>query len=362
MGPIVIVLPRKMKFGAVGASPVDLYARDTVTFSRYAQDIVVVGQDAGEPFPGIRFHPIPLQEGEPHRRWMKRALPQIAAMNPSLIEVHAHRVTASALARALPRVPLLYFRHNFIRFHKGLLWRLHYRAAVSRFAGFVFVSEALRRHFREHAPWFKGTLDVVHNGLDMDAPAPPPEAKENIIIQVGRVIPDKGPLEFARAMKPVLAAHPDWRAVMIGRGRDPAFVEEVKATLAEAGDRAQFLPFMPHDEVMGWVRRAAIASVPSVYEEPFGRTALEALTWGAALICSGTGGLREITADTAVTLPKVTAEAIQAAAETLIGDPALRRRLQVEGPARARAHFDARSIVAGLDEIRARHLAAAGVG
>jgi glycosyltransferase involved in cell wall biosynthesis len=266
-------------------------------------------------------------------------------------------VTASALARALPRVPLLYFRHNFIRFHKGLLWRLHYRAAVSRFAGFVFVSEALRRHFQAHAPWFKGTLDVVYNGLDMDAPAPPPEAKENIIIQVGRVIPDKGPLEFARAMKPVLAAHPDWRAVMIGRGRDPDFVEQVKATLAEAGDRAQFLPFMPHDEVMGWVRRAAIASVPSVYEEPFGRTALEALTWGAALICSGTGGLREITADTAVTLPKVTAEAIQAAAETLIGDPALRRRLQVEGPARARAQFDARAIVAGLDEVRARHLA-----
>lgn len=361
MGPIVIVLPRKMKFGAVGASPVDLYARDTVTFSRYAPDIVVVGQDAGEPFPGIRFHPIPLQEGEPHRRWMKRALPQIAALNPSLIEVHAHRVTASALARALPRVPLLYFRHNFIRFHKGLLWRLHYRAAVSRFAGYVFVSEALRRHFQEHAPWFKGTLDVVYNGLDMDAPAPPPEAKENIIIQVGRVIPDKGPLEFARAMKPVLAAHPDWRAVMIGRGRDPAFVEQVKATLAEAGDRAQFLPFMPHDEVMGWVRRAAIASVPSVYEEPFGRTALEALTWGAALVCSGTGGLREITADTAVTLPKVTAAAIQGAVETLIGDPALRRRLQLEGPVRARAHFDARAIIAGLDEVRARHLAAPGV-
>ena len=358
MGPIVIVLPRKMKFGAVGASPVDLYARDTVAFSRYSEDIVVVGQEADEPFPGIRFHPIPLEEGEPHRRWMKRALPQIKALNPSLIEVHAHRVTASALARALPRVPLLYFRHNFIRFHKGLLWRLHYRHAVSRFAGYVFVSEALRRHFQAHAPWFRGTLDVVYNGLDMAEPAPLPEAKEKIIIQVGRVIPDKGPLEFARAMKPLLAAHPDWRAVMIGRGRDPAFVEQVKATLAEAGDRAQFLPFMPHDEVMGWVRRAAIASVPSVYEEPFGRTALEAMAWGAALICSGTGGLREITADKAVILPRVTAEAIQAAAETLIGDEALRRRLQVEGPARARAHFEARAIVAGLDDIRARHLAA----
>ncbi|MDR6287550.1 MULTISPECIES: glycosyltransferase family 4 protein [Inquilinus] len=358
MGPIVIVLPRKMKFGAVGASPVDLYARDTVAFSRYSEDIVVVGQEADEPFPGIRFLAIPLQEGEPHRRWMRRALPQIAALNPSLIEVHAHRVTATAIARSLPRVPLLYVRHNFIRFHKGLLWRLHYRHAVSRFAGYVFVSEALRRHFQAHAPWFRGTLDVVYNGLDMAEPAPLPEAKEKIIIQVGRVIPDKGPLEFARAMKPLLAAHPDWRAVMIGRGRDPAFVEQVKATLAEAGDRAQFLPFMPHDEVMGWVRRAAIASVPSVYEEPFGRTALEAMAWGAALICSGTGGLREITADKAVILPRVTAEAIQAAAETLIGDEALRRRLQVEGPARARAHFEARAIVAGLDDIRARHLAA----
>jgi glycosyltransferase involved in cell wall biosynthesis len=358
MGPIVIVLPRKMKFGAVGASPVDLYARDTVAFSRYSEDIVVVGQEADEPFPGIRFLAIPLQEGEPHRRWMRRALPQIAALNPSLIEVHAHRVTATAIARSLPRVPLLYVRHNFIRFHKGLLWRLHYRHAVSRFAGYVFVSEALRRHFQAHAPWFRGTLDVVYNGLDMAEPAPLPEAKEKIIIQVGRVIPDKGPLEFARAMKPLLAAHPDWRAVMIGRGRDPAFVEQVKATLAEAGDRAQFLPFMPHEDVMGWVRRAAIASVPSVYEEPFGRTALEAMAWGAALICSGTGGLREITADKAVILPRVTAEAIQAAAETLIGDEALRRRLQVEGPARARAHFEARAIVAGLDDIRARHLAA----
>jgi glycosyltransferase involved in cell wall biosynthesis len=358
MRPIVVLLPRKMNFGPTGATPVDLYAHDSVCLSRHRSRIIVVGQDVADaPFPDVDFRPIPLMPRESHGRWLKRALPRLAALRPALIETHCHRVTATAVARHLGRTPVVMVRHNFMRFDKSPLWHWHFRWAMRPIAGLIFVSEATRRQFVEGVPWYRGGIDVVHNGLAMEDIAPPPSAKETILLQVGRLIPEKGALEFAHAVKPVLARHPEWRAVMIGRGKDEAYVDRVRAAIAEAGDRATLLPFMPHAEVMGWFRRAAIACVPSSYAEPFGRTALEALSAGAALICSGTGGLPEITGDHAVMLPRVDAASIEAALERLIGDEGLRVRLQAEGAAHVRKHFDARAIVARLDDIRDRYLA-----
>ncbi len=46
--------------------------------------------------------------------------------------------------------------------------------------------------------------------------------------------------------------------------------------------------------------RAAIAMIPSKWREPFGRTCLEAHAGGAAVISSGSGGLREISGDAAL--------------------------------------------------------------
>jgi len=65
------------------------------------------------------------------------------------------------------------------------------------------------------------------------------------------------------------------------------------APLRRYGDRVRLLHSAPLAEVRSWMKRAAIALVPSTWAEPFGLTALEAHAAGAALVSSGRGGLRE---------------------------------------------------------------------
>ena len=81
------------------------------------------------------------------------------------------------------------------------------------------------------------------------------------------------------------------------------------------GSRAEIQTDQPHSVVKRAYESAAIAIVPSIFPEPFGRTAIEAFAGGAALVASRSGGLSEVVGDAALTLERVTPEAISAPSE-----------------------------------------------
>jgi glycosyltransferase involved in cell wall biosynthesis len=82
--------------------------------------------------------------------------------------------------------------------------------------------------------------------------------------------------------------------------------------------------FLSHEETLAYFARSAIAVVPSVWQEPFGRTALEAMAYGCAVISSGRGALREVTGDAALTLPQMTPEVLAHSILLLAQDENLR--------------------------------------
>ena len=55
------------------------------------------------------------------------------------------------------------------------------------------------------------------------------------------------------------------------------------------------LGFLKHKRVLDLLEKTSISVVPSKWEEPFGRTALEASSRGCATIISNKGGLPETT-------------------------------------------------------------------
>jgi alpha-1,3-rhamnosyl/mannosyltransferase len=95
--------------------------------------------------------------------------------------------------------------------------------------------------------------------------------------------------------------------------------------------------------------------VPSTWDEPFGRAALEAMANGAALIASRRGALPEVCGEAALYLDPTDVSAFVAALRRLAGDEGYRRRLQALGRARARA-FEIGAATARLDAVRARLL------
>jgi glycosyltransferase involved in cell wall biosynthesis len=149
-------------------------------------------------------------------------------------------------------------------------------------------------------------------------------------------------MELALALRQVLPSHPEWRARFILSAVDahPDYFKKVTAALAGFGEQVIIQLQQPFEVVKSAYEHAAIAAVPSICSESFGRTALEAHAGGAALISSGRGGLAEVSGPNAVKLAPVEPEEIGNALELLIQDQTLRTRLAIGGAQRVRERFN----------------------
>jgi UDP-glucose:(glucosyl)LPS alpha-1,2-glucosyltransferase len=109
--------------------------------------------------------------------------------------------------------------------------------------------------------------------------------------------------------------------------------------------------YLPHEQVLAAMARAAIVVIPSRWPEPFGLTALEALACGAALITSGRGGLREVVGDAAALGDPDDVAGLAGTIVALAEDPGRQAALGTAGRSRA-AMFDVAQAAVALDALR----------
>jgi glycosyltransferase involved in cell wall biosynthesis len=111
----------------------------------------------------------------------------------------------------------------------------------------------------------------------------------------------------------------------------------------------------PHELVLEAWANCQLGIVPSLWEEPLGLVALEALAQGKPLIASRIGGLTDIVDDgeTGLLVPPGDATALRDAIVTLLADPALGQRLGAAGRVRVRDRFTAAVVVPKLETIYA---------
>ena len=107
---------------------------------------------------------------------------------------------------------------------------------------------------------------------------------------------------------------------------------------------------LPHAEVKAAWEKSAIGLALTKTPEPFGRTALEALASGAALIGSGLGGLAEVCGPCAVTVDPNDAGGLAAALGALMDAPDRRADLARAGRKRVEALFDIRAVARRMDD------------
>jgi glycosyltransferase involved in cell wall biosynthesis len=111
----------------------------------------------------------------------------------------------------------------------------------------------------------------------------------------------------------------------------------------------------PHDAVRAAWSRALLGLVPSLWAEPFGIVAIEAMQAGIPVIASDTGGLSGVV-DDGVTGTLVTPgdpAALASAIETLVRDEAGRTAMGVNARAAA-ARYDADVVVPKIEAVYAR--------
>ena len=344
-------MPRYTSFGPARATSIDLCVRDFVAHSRHRAGTRILCDPVEAVFEGFDLEPTPKAGAGGHLLKAWRLAGQIRRRPTDLVVVQQHLPTAFVIASRV-KAPVLFHSHNYQKRSANPARRALRAWRYSALKGLVLVSQSCVDAFERDWPGVGTPRAVVHNGLDMRDWTPAPVRDKRIVV-VARAAPEKGVLEAMRALAEALPKAPGWTAqFMLSEGRrNPDYFAEAAAIAARFPGQIELLESQPHSAVKAAYESAAIALVLSRWNEPFGRTALEAQAGGAALISSGSGGLAEISGPTALMVDPDNHAAVVAALMALISDDERRTRLGREGRERVAALFDIRVVSSWLDDI-----------
>lgn len=362
--PVTIVLPHREGFGPASAGAVAMVVRRLANASSRYQALVVGPPFDGPGFPGIPFLPAPPPRWLPlthTQRYAAKLAFVLAQVPPGPVEVHNKPDVALWLARRFHCRPVSLFLHNDPRTMRGARTPKARRRLLARLAQVVTVSSYLRNCLLDGVDAPPGAVpDVLHNSLDAaEVPEPvPPHRRDKTILFAGRFVADKGVDIFIEACARAMPHLPGWRAELIGadgfsfESRVTDYVRRWQPAAAAAG--IVMHGYRPHGEVLQAMARAAIVVVPSRWQEPFGLVALEAMACGAALVCSGRGGLAEIGGEACLPFDPDDLASAAFALVRLAGDAGLRTTLSALGVQRAREQFSTAGAIVKLDGLRDR--------
>ncbi|ADE82505.1 glycosyl transferase [Xylanibacter ruminicola] len=120
-----------------------------------------------------------------------------------------------------------------------------------------------------------------------------------VIVYSGRINEEKGISELIDAMLQ-LKDYPNIKLMIIGgtfygnAKNENEFVRSLKNKAKSIEDKIVFTGFIPYKNVPDYLHLADIAALPSMWDEPFGLTIVEALAAGLPLITARSGGIPEI--------------------------------------------------------------------
>jgi mannosyltransferase len=204
------------------------------------------------------------------------------------------------------------------------------------------------------ASFLKVKASVIPHGVDTDRYAPPADraaafAEAGLpaayaIGCFGRVRAQKGSDVFVDAMCRLLPRYPDFAAVMVGAitPEQQGFANELNKRIAAAGLQSRIVVTgeLSIEAVQHWYQRLTIYAFTS-RNEGFGLTLIEAMSSGAALVASRAGAAELVVEDgvTGVLTPPGDVDALVAALEPLMRDPASAAAMGARGRARVLAKF-----------------------
>ncbi len=231
----------------------------------------------------------------------------------------------------------------------GSSGRVAVRLILGRASRVIMVSEALRSALLPLRPESAAKTLVIPNGIDVVHAEPsitPEQARQKyslppevpLIGLVARLAPQKGPLEFVRAVRVLADGNPDLHAVIVGDGPLRAEGEALTREL-NLEDRLHWLGQVESGREVMW---ALDALVVSSITEGSSIVAMEAMALGKPVVATDVGGVPEVVADgeTGYLVPPADAEAMAEAVARLLSDPQGAVAMGDRGRQRAALNFD----------------------
>jgi glycosyltransferase involved in cell wall biosynthesis len=317
---IATILPYKENYSFEKASAASLWVAEFFKNSIFKKNNFIYGNTTSKNYLTKNYLNINLKTLKSKfksstNEYSGKLINEINSKKFDLVEIHNRPLILFNLIKKTESKFIFYFHNDplSMKGSKKISERLFILKNVEKI---VFVSEWVReRFFFELDKKLTTKTEVIYPSVNKQKAT----KKYDFITFVGRLNYSKGYDIFKKAISRILDEFPKWKAFSVG--------DEDRRTIYINHQQHKELGFLNHKKTLELLNKSEIAVVPSRWEEPFGRTALEASSRGCATIISNKGGLTETT-DHGVILKKIDDLNLYKELKKLITDKKERKRIQ----------------------------------
>ena len=320
MKDIAILLPYKENFTEKKAGAASIWVKDYLNKSKLKKRSIVYGnlEDNSKPllhnFKNLKIGNSFVKK---NISYTDKLYKEYLKYKFKIIEIHNRPESLLYLIRKKVASKLIFVYHNNpqdLRASSSVKERLFIAENTDQI---YFVSKWVKNKFFEDLPYsHRNNSDILYPAIDPIKKFP---KKNNLIIFTGKLNSSKGFDIYCKSVIKILDKFKDWKALAIGN--------EPREKFNFKHNRFKILDWVTHNEILNYYKKSSISVVPSRWQEPFGRTAMESAAFGCATITSKRGGLPE-TFENSLFINKINEQELYKIIKKLIKNNIYRKKIQ----------------------------------
>ena len=319
---ISILLPYKENFSPVYAGAVSIFIKDTLQISKFKKNTIVFGNTNYKEKFNIRYVNLNYKKSlikSSTKSYILEFLKKETKNKSDIIEFHNRPSYLEYLKNLNYAKKVLYFHNDPLEMNgsKNVSDRIF---LIENLDKIIFNSDWSKSRFVKdlNETYINSNkLEVIKQSINTKKINL--NNKKKIITFVGKLNSAKGYDIFGKSIIPILDEFKDWSAVVIG--------DEPREKIFFNHERLKILGFQSHKNVLKNLEKTSISVVCSRWNEPFGRTSLEAASRGCGVIISNRGGLKETITD-GIIVNEINSKNFSKNIKKLIKNPKLLRTYQ----------------------------------
>ena len=321
---IATILPYKENYTFSKAQAAAIWVCDFFKYSKFKDNNFIYGNTKSKDYLtknyiNININNLKSKFTSSTKEYCKNFINKTSNQNFDIIEIHNRPLVYNYLRAKINTKYILYFHNDPLSMNgsKTSSERLNLLISLDKI---IFVSKWVQsRFFIDIDKKLMNKTNIVYPSIHRSKTK---QKKQNRITFVGKLNKSKGYDVYKGAIIKILNEFNDWKAFSIG--------DELRERPIIRHKNHEELGFLNHKDVLNFLSKSEIAVVPSRWEEPFGRTALESSSRACATIISNRGGLPETT-DHRIILKKLTSYELYKEIKKLIENPKIRKKIQNDG-------------------------------
>ena len=322
MKDIAILLPYKENFTEKSAGAASIWVKDYLNKSKLKKKSIVYGSLENNSKPLLKnFRNLNIGNKfiKKNISYTNELYKEYKKYNFKIIEIHNRPESLLYLINKKVKAKLIFVYHNNpqdLRSSSTIKERTFIAENTDQI---YFVSKWVKDKFFQDLPYeHRNNCDILYPAINPIKKFP---KKQNLIIFTGKLNSSKGFDIYGKSVIKILDKFNDWSALAIGN--------EPREKFNFKHSRLKILDWVTHNEILNYYKKSSISIVPSRWQEPFGRTAMESAAYGCATITSKKGGLPE-TFENSLFINKINETHLFKIIEKLILNKSYRKKIQLK--------------------------------